>query len=182
MGLTSRASASVSESSTRRRAISVVRSRTTPRSWSSGKTRIPNCSRRSRKFVLGWRRFGSGRAGDFLARVAGRYPVVVLTLELLEHVVGEHLVGDRGDLLGVLPRGVQGLELSHPRPPFDVLVRRHLQRETIDRGQSEKRRLFVAAGSSTSPERPIRELQRELLGERTFRLVRGVFRVGKPSP
>ena len=70
---------------------------------------------------------------------------MVLSLELLEHLVGEQLIGDRRDLLGLLPRRGERRELSLEGTAFDVLVRRHLECQPVHAWKLEERRRLLAA-------------------------------------
>src|SRR4051812_12592509 len=94
--------------------------------------------RKSRSSAL---RFAKGIRMTALTSVARRDPVVVLALELVQHVVGEHFVRDGRDLFGVLPCRVQRLQLAHQRAALDVFVCRHLECEAVHRWKSEERRL-----------------------------------------
>src|SRR5690242_5696965 len=111
-------------------------------------------------------------------------PRKILALELLEHLVGEHLVSDRGDLFGLLPRLVQRVELAGERAALSILVGGHLERKAVGDGQAEERGAQLAPRPAARPERAVGELHREPLGEREARREDGlgVGGVGKQSP
>src|SRR5207247_870442 len=81
------------------------------------------------------------------------------------HLVGEQFVGDVGDLFRLLPRRRQGRELAGERATLDVLVRRHLQRQSVDGRKPEEWCGLVAPRPAASPERTVCELKRDALGE-----------------
>jgi len=109
-----------------------------------------------------------------------REPLEVLPLEFFENTVGEHLVGDCRDLFGVLPCGVERLQLDGESAALDVLVRCHLERQAVDSGQPVERRLLVASRSAVPPEGTAGEVQRETLGERSFQCIVAPATVAAP--
>ena len=70
--------------------------------------------------------------GGLLPRfVRATHTLRVLALELVEHFIGEELVGDARDLLGLTPGLGQRRQLALQCAALDVLVGRHLEREPV---------------------------------------------------
>src|SRR5579862_4864740 len=87
--------------------------------------------------------------------VRARQALEVPAFEFVQQRVGEHLVGNRCDLLGFLPGRTQRFQLAQQRATLDVLVGCHLERQTIDGWQTEERRMLLASRPTSSPKRTV---------------------------
>src|ERR1043166_9244685 len=76
----------------------------------------------------------------------------------------EHPVRDRRDLFGAAPRRPERGEIALERSPLGILVRHHLERETIRQREAGERGARLAADAAPPPEAPLGDAQRQALG------------------